>query len=93
MCFRNDEKTSTSPAYPNGGVELTPISKLRQAVPQFCAVGAKNLILLIYGTALGFPAILIPDLQKDKPDIDVTLEQLSWISKFRFDLTYLCILV
>ncbi|XP_072762137.1 facilitated trehalose transporter Tret1 [Anoplolepis gracilipes] len=68
---RNDDKTSVEVAY---------ISKLRQAVPQCCAVGAKNLLLLTFGSTLGFSTILIPALQKEDSDIKVTTEELTWIS-------------
>ncbi|XP_011696202.1 PREDICTED: facilitated trehalose transporter Tret1 [Wasmannia auropunctata] len=69
---RNDDKTSVT--------EEVYISKLRQAVPQCCAVSAKNLLLITFGTTLGFSTILIPALQKEDADIKVTLEELTWIS-------------
>jgi len=72
--FRNDDKTSDE-AY---------ISKLRQAIPQCCAVGAKNLLLITFGSTLGFSTILIPALQKEDSDIKVTMEELTWISKGLF---------
>ncbi|XP_050453617.1 facilitated trehalose transporter Tret1-like [Cataglyphis hispanica] len=68
---RNDDKTSVEVAY---------ISKLRQAVPQCCAVGAKNILLLAFGSTLGFSTILIPALQREDTDIKVTTEELTWIS-------------
>lgn len=61
-------------------VEVVYISKLRQAVPQCCAVGAKNLLLLTFGSTLGFATILIPALQREDSDIKVTTEELTWIS-------------
>ncbi|XP_024867862.1 facilitated trehalose transporter Tret1-like [Temnothorax curvispinosus] len=70
---RNDEKTSVTD-------EVAYISKLRQAVPQCCAVGAKNLLLLTFGSTLGFSTILIPALQREDADIKVTMEELTWIS-------------
>ncbi|XP_011864673.1 PREDICTED: facilitated trehalose transporter Tret1 isoform X1 [Vollenhovia emeryi] len=70
---RNDDKTSVTD-------EEAYISKLRQAVPQCCAVGAKNLLLITFGTTLGFSTILIPALQKEDADIKVTMEELTWIS-------------
>lgn len=73
--FRNDDKTSVEVAY---------ISKLRQAVPQCCAVGAKNILLLAFGSTLGFSTILIPALQREDTDIKVTTEELTWISKNLF---------
>lgn len=72
MYFSNDDKTPVEVAY---------ISKFRQAVPQCCAVGAKNLLLLTYGSTLGFSTILIPALQREDTDIKVTMEELTWISK------------
>ncbi|KAL6261135.1 hypothetical protein P5V15_008662 [Pogonomyrmex californicus] len=69
----NDDKTSVT-------VEEVCISKLRQAVPQCCAVGAKNLLLTTFGTSLGFSTILIPALQRKDTDIQVTMEELTWIS-------------
>lgn len=55
-------------------------SKLRQALPQCCAVGAKNLLLLTFGSTLGFSTILIPALQREDSDIKITMEELTWIS-------------
>nr|XP_012225934.1 PREDICTED: facilitated trehalose transporter Tret1 [Linepithema humile] len=55
-------------------------SKLRQALPQCCAVGAKNLLLLTFGSTLGFSTILIPALQREDSDIKVSMEELTWIS-------------
>lgn len=75
---RNGEKIS--PAELNGTVETSPISKFRQALPQCCAVGAKNLLLITFGSTLGFSTILIPELQKENPEIYVTMEDLTWIS-------------
>jgi len=72
--FRNDDKTSVTD-------EEAYISKLRQAIPQCCAVGAKNLLLITFGSTLGFSTILIPALQKEDSDIKVTMEELTWISK------------
>ncbi|EFN66250.1 Sugar transporter ERD6-like 6 [Camponotus floridanus] len=68
---RNDDKMPVEVAY---------ISKLRQAVPQCCAVGAKNLLLLTFGSTLGFSTILIPALKMEDTDIKVTTEELTWIS-------------
>ncbi|KAH0550116.1 facilitated trehalose transporter Tret1-like isoform X1 [Cotesia glomerata] len=63
-----------------GTSEKLEISKLRQALPQVFAVSAKNLLLLTFGTTLGFPTILIPSLQKVDADITVTREEITWIS-------------
>ena len=77
--FRNEEKTS--PAELNGTHESFPTSRLRQAFPQFCAVSAKNLLMITFGSTLGFSTILIPELQKKDSEIPVTMEELTWISK------------
>ncbi|KAF7996392.1 hypothetical protein HCN44_002024 [Aphidius gifuensis] len=55
-------------------------TKLRQAMPQVCAVGAKNLLLLTFGSTLGFPTILIPALNEKNSDISATRSDLAWIS-------------
>ncbi|XP_014474161.1 PREDICTED: facilitated trehalose transporter Tret1-like [Dinoponera quadriceps] len=68
---RNDDKIS---------VEDVRASKFRQALPQCCAVSAKNLLLLTFGSTLGFSTILIPSLQREDTDIKVTMEELTWIS-------------
>ena len=86
--FSNGEKTS--PVEMNGYVENTPVSKIRQAMPQCFAVSAKNLLLVTFGTTLGFSTILIPVLQEGK-DIEVTMDELTWISWYFF-LTFLKIL-
>ncbi|XP_011495090.1 PREDICTED: facilitated trehalose transporter Tret1 [Ceratosolen solmsi marchali] len=52
---------------------------VREALPQFLAVGAKNLLLLTFGSSLGFATILIPELQKSNAVILVTLEEITWI--------------
>nr|XP_034185545.1 facilitated trehalose transporter Tret1 [Osmia lignaria] len=74
----NDEKTS--PVEQNGNSESFSISKLRQALPQCCAVSAKNLLMITFGSTLGFSTILIPELQKENSEIPVTTEELTWIS-------------
>ncbi|XP_060829670.1 facilitated trehalose transporter Tret1-like [Bombus pascuorum] len=74
----NDEKTS--PAELNGISESVRTSRLRQAFPQFCAVSAKNLLMLTFGSTLGFSTVLIPELQKENSEIPVTMEELTWIS-------------
>ncbi|XP_043796666.1 facilitated trehalose transporter Tret1-like [Apis laboriosa] len=75
---RNDEKMSQADL--NGTSENYQISKLRQAFPQFCAVSAKNLLMITFGSTLGFSTILIPELQKDNAEIPVSIEELTWIS-------------
>ena len=62
--------------------EKAPASKLRQAVPQLLAVAAQNLIQLAFGTSLGFITVLIPELQKKNPEIQVTSDEISWISEY-----------
>ncbi|KAK2584483.1 hypothetical protein KPH14_006858 [Odynerus spinipes] len=77
----NGEKTT--PAESNGDnatTELAPVSKYREALPQCFAVGAKNLVLLTFGSTLGFSTILIPELRSKNSDIPVTIEELTWIS-------------
>ncbi|XP_032684917.1 facilitated trehalose transporter Tret1-like isoform X2 [Odontomachus brunneus] len=69
---RSDDKTVA--------VNKTQVSKFRQTLPQCCAVSAKNLLLLTFGSSLGFSTILIPALQRDDSDIIVSLEELTWIS-------------
>ncbi|XP_014205686.1 facilitated trehalose transporter Tret1-like [Copidosoma floridanum] len=61
------------------GSKPFPVSKLREAIPQCFAVGAKNLLLLTFGSSLGYPTILIPELQKANPPVPVTLDELTWI--------------
>ncbi|XP_015186014.1 PREDICTED: facilitated trehalose transporter Tret1-like isoform X2 [Polistes dominula] len=56
------------------------ISKYREALPQCCAVGAKNLVLITFGSTLGFSTILIPELQSKNSDIPTTIEEITWIS-------------
>ena len=70
-----------SPAELNGTPEGFSTSRLRQAFPQFCAVSAKNLLMITFGSTLGFSTILIPELQKEDSEIPVTMEELTWISK------------
>lgn len=76
----NTEKSSPYSDQYNVEQNQNSVSKIREALPQFCAVGAKNLLLLTFGTSLGFPTILIPELRKENPEIFVTLEELTWIS-------------
>lgn len=76
---RSDEKMSQTDL--NGTSENDQISKLRQAFPQFCAVSAKNLLMITFGSTLGFSTILIPELQKDNAEIPVSIEELTWISE------------
>ncbi|XP_044010905.1 facilitated trehalose transporter Tret1-like [Aphidius gifuensis] len=69
------------------------ISKLRQAIPQFCAVGAENLLLVTLGSTIGFSSILIPELTKDKTDIFLDRDDESWISSMNlFTAPFGCLL-
>lgn len=54
----------------------------RTALPQIIAVSVKNLLLLGYGTTLGFPTILIPAVQNPAPGEMLHLQksEVSWIS-------------
>ena len=57
---------------------------------QVLATSAKNILLLGYGMTLGFPTIAIPSLQnhhnstdlRDKDELSLTDEEISWFSKF-----------
>lgn len=57
----------------------------QRAVPQFLAVGVKNVLLFGYGMTLGFPTIVIPAIQGGEgrdPDADIVLnrDEISWFS-------------
>ncbi|XP_076652807.1 facilitated trehalose transporter Tret1 isoform X1 [Halictus rubicundus] len=82
--FPNDESSKNGEkslqAELDGNAEVSSISKLRQAVPQCSAVCAKNLLMLTFGSTLGFSTILIPELKKEDSEIPVTMEELTWIS-------------
>nr|XP_033330310.1 facilitated trehalose transporter Tret1-like [Megalopta genalis] len=75
---RNGEKSL--PVEQNGNADVSTISKFRQALPQCSAVCAKNLLMLTFGSTLGFSTILIPELQKEDSEIPVNMEELTWIS-------------
>lgn len=56
-------------------------------MPQFLAVGVKNLLLFGYGMTLGFPTIVIPAIQggdghydEHPHDIVLNKEEISWFS-------------
>lgn len=56
-------------------------------MPQFLAVGVKNLLLFGYGMTLGFPTIVIPAIQggdghydEHPHDIILNKEEISWFS-------------
>lgn len=63
-------------------------SNFRTALPQFLAVGVKNVLLYGYGMTLGFPTIVIPSIQggdghynEEHPhDILLSKEEISWFS-------------
>ncbi|XP_076220601.1 facilitated trehalose transporter Tret1 isoform X2 [Nomia melanderi] len=76
--MKNGEKSL--PSEQNGNVEVYSVSKFRQALPQCFAVCAKNLLMLTFGSTLGFSTILIPELKKENSEIPVTMEELTWIS-------------
>ncbi|XP_046420999.1 facilitated trehalose transporter Tret1-like [Neodiprion fabricii] len=76
----NNRKLPQNEQNIRSGPEVIPVSKSRQAAPQVLAVGAKNLLLLSYGCTIGFSTILLPALQKAEPEIDVTLDEITWIS-------------
>lgn len=61
-------------------------TNFQRALPQFLAVGVKNLLLFGYGMTLGFPTIVIPAIQggdgrDPHHDIVLSLDQISWFSK------------
>ncbi|XP_067642478.1 solute carrier family 2, facilitated glucose transporter member 8 isoform X2 [Eurosta solidaginis] len=60
------------------------ISNIRRALPQFLAVGAKNILLFVYGMTLGFPTIVIPAIQggdgREPSDIVLNRDEISWFS-------------
>lgn len=65
------------------------ISNFRIALPQFLAVGVKNLLLFGYGMTLGFPTIVIPAIQggdghydEHPHDIILNKEEISWFSMY-----------
>ena len=76
----NSNEEKTFPAVLNGNYETVRISKFRQALPQCFAVSAKNLLMITFGSTLGFSTILIPELQRTNSEIPVTKDELTWIS-------------
>nr|QGW50611.1 gustatory receptor 1 [Propsilocerus akamusi] len=59
------------------------ISEFRLNLPQVLAVSVKNVVLIGFGMALGFPTILIPSLQEitdSGNDLILNSTQISWIS-------------
>lgn len=64
------------------------VSGFRTALPQFLAVGVKNVLLFGYGMTLGFPTIVIPAIQggdghydEHPNDIKLNKEEISWFSE------------
>lgn len=64
--------------------DLTPF---QQGLPQFLAVGVKNILLLGYGMTLGFPTIIIPAIMGGEGreasihgEIVLNKDQISWFS-------------
>ncbi|KAF2902142.1 hypothetical protein ILUMI_04050 [Ignelater luminosus] len=57
-------------------------SAIRKGLPQVLAVMVKNVLLLAYGTTIGYPTILIPGLsgQNKHETFHLNEEQISWIS-------------
>lgn len=80
FCKFNDESFFFRVKPPKATNELSP---LREALPQISAVCVKNVLLLAWGLALGFPTILIPNLSGDDPEEEIILgqEAISWIGK------------
>ncbi|XP_031638552.1 facilitated trehalose transporter Tret1-like [Contarinia nasturtii] len=71
---------------PNSNTQIKgEVSDFRRALPQFCVVGVKNLILLGWGFILGYPTILLPGLESKRdnstaePEFLLTNEEKSWI--------------
>lgn len=67
---------------------VPPATTFQRALPQFLAVGVKNLLLFGYGMTLGFPTIVIPAIQGGEgrdPHSDIVLnrDEISWFSESR----------
>lgn len=60
------------------------LGEFRRALPQFIAVGVKNILLFVYGMTLGFPTIVIPAIQggdgREPSDIVLSRDEISWFS-------------
>ncbi|XP_067006167.2 facilitated trehalose transporter Tret1 [Anabrus simplex] len=66
-----------------GAMDPHKIKAFRTALPQILAVSAKNILLLGYGMTLGFPTIVIPNIQHNSNSTDVlrlSVEEISWFS-------------
>ncbi|XP_043483051.1 facilitated trehalose transporter Tret1 [Leptopilina heterotoma] len=75
----NSNGEKVYPMEANGHVEEpTTVNKFKRALPQFLAVGAKNMLLLTFGTTLGFATILIPAL-KEGIELKATTEERNLI--------------
>ncbi|XP_043491640.1 facilitated trehalose transporter Tret1-like isoform X1 [Polistes fuscatus] len=89
----NGEKMKPMELNSHADANVAPISKYREALPQCCAVGAKNLVLITFGSTLGFSTILIPELQSKNSEIPATIEEITWISSLNLFLVPLGCLV
>lgn len=84
--FSSTNLSTTNNQTTQSAEEKKEVSNFRRALPQFCVVGVKNLILLGWGLILGYPTILIPGLQykgensTDQPDFVLGDEEISWIA-------------
>lgn len=71
----------------NDGTEF---SDIRRALPQFLAVGVKNILLFGYGLTIGFPTIVIPAIQggegrettQQQHDLILSKDEISWFSVY-----------
>lgn len=81
---KSDGASANENVTPTGVGEASP---LRQALPQFLACMAKNLLLLDLGMAIGFPTIVIPVLLGLQPDrnpgevIEMSGWEATWVGK------------
>lgn len=83
--FFRENGNKTSESADEDETELTPF---QQGLPQFLAVGVKNILLLGYGMTLGFPTIIIPAIMGGEGreasihgEIVLNKDQISWFSK------------
>lgn len=78
------ENGNKTPSESEEEKDLTPF---QQGLPQFLAVGVKNILLLGYGMTLGFPTIIIPAIMGGEGreasihgEIVLNKDQISWFS-------------
>lgn len=59
-------------------------SQFRESLSQIIAVTIKNMVLLSYSVALGFPTVLIAGITKNDPNekLHLDMEDVSWISEY-----------